>query len=130
YQPNTPIISFIPKPNQNKEIKTHLVQEMHQQHLRISFTTITRPTPLRRLPNLHNNQIRHNMSTALVQPRIDLAHIMLLRSLSQTHKAQRLRVEIRISTKNIKHNTRRRPVVPTTNNHTIANDQQKLALII
>ncbi|TFK16673.1 hypothetical protein FA15DRAFT_412493 [Coprinopsis marcescibilis] len=70
------------------------------------------------------------MPITLIQPTIHLSHIMLLRLLSQTHKAQRLRVQIRIHPKNIQHNPRRRPIIPTPHNHPIANDQQRLALII
>jgi hypothetical protein len=56
---------------------TNLVQEMHEKHLRISFTTIARTASLGRLANFHNDQVRHDMTCALVQAGVDLAHVVL-----------------------------------------------------
>ena len=59
---------------------TNLVQEMHEKHLRVSFTTITRTAALSRLANFHNDQVWRDMTCTLIQAGVDLAHVVLLPS--------------------------------------------------
>jgi hypothetical protein len=50
---------------------------MHEKHLKISFTTIARTASLGRLANFHNDQVRDDITCALVQAGVDLAHVVL-----------------------------------------------------
>lgn len=63
--------------------RAHPVQEMHQSHLRVPLSAIARPLSLRWLSNLHQYNIRHDMSRTLVQTTINFAHIVLLGTLTK-----------------------------------------------
>lgn len=70
------------------------------------------------------------MALELIQPRVDLAVIQSLATLTNTPKQQRLRVDIRIHTENIENDPRSRTVVPTTDDVSIADNEDELPLII
>jgi len=50
--------------------KTNLIQEMHQQHLRVTFTMISRPCTLSRFSHLDNDEIQNDVARTFIQPRI------------------------------------------------------------
>jgi hypothetical protein len=69
------------------------------------------------------------MAGTLVQTRVHLAHVVLFRPLSKRNEREWLRVQIRVGTEDIKDNTGGRPIVATSDNHTVVNDEQELPLI-
>ena len=86
-------LTFPHNENRSTKKKTGLIQEMHQQHLRVTFTTITRPRTLSRFAHLDSDEIRNDVARTFIQPRTHLAHIMLLRFFSQRHEAKRFRIQ-------------------------------------
>ena len=70
------------------------------------------------------------MSLELVKTRIDLAIIQSLGTLADTLEQKGLDVKVRIHTKDIKNNPRRRPVISATDNVPIADDENEFALIV
>jgi hypothetical protein len=70
------------------------------------------------------------MPLELIKTRIDLAIIQRLRSFTHTLEQQGLHVEVGIHTENIENNPRRRPVVSATDDVTIADDENELALVV
>jgi hypothetical protein len=63
------------------------------------------------------------MTSALVQPRVDLAHVVLPSTLAQRHETQWFRIKVWVRTKDIKHDMRGRSVVAGTNDVAITDDQ-------
>lgn len=55
---------------------------------------------------------------------------MLFRTFPKREETERFSVDVRVSSEDIQHDTRRRLIISCTNNHTIANDEQKLALVV
>ena len=103
---------------------------MHQCHLGITLSSIAGTLSFRRLANLGQDKVGHDVTGALVQARVDLAHVVLLHPLSQRVEAQGLWVQIRIRAEDVKHDARCRAVISGTDDHTVADDKQQLALIV
>lgn len=54
----------------------------------------------------------------------------LFRSITDRLEAERLRVDRRIRTKNVEDDLRSRSVVSTSDDHSIANDEEQLPLVV
>ena len=70
------------------------------------------------------------MAFELIQTRVDLAVIELLRAFTNGLVQKRFRIELRVHTEDVKHDTRRRAVVSSTNDVTVANDEDEFALVV
>ena len=64
---------------------------MHEHHLRITLATVTGTSLLRRLATL-DDEIRYDMPVDLVETRLYLCHVVLLRTFSQRNEAEGFRV--------------------------------------
>lgn len=69
---------------------------MHERHLRITLSAVPRARTLHRLAYFHKNDVRDDVTGAFIKTGIDLAHVMLLGTISQREEAQRLRVLVRV----------------------------------
>ncbi|CAF3504264.1 unnamed protein product [Fusarium graminearum] len=112
------------------EVIVNTVEEAHENHLRVSLTTVTGTSDFRRLANLDNDHEGDNVTLDFVETRVDLTHVVLLHTLTKSLEAEGFGVNSLRDTKNIKDNARRRPVVTLTDNHTVTNNDKELALII
>lgn len=70
------------------------------------------------------------MPLMLIQARIHLRIIQLPTPLADTLEQQRLRIELRINPKNIQDDPRGRPIIARPNNISVADDEDKLALVV
>jgi hypothetical protein len=81
--------------------ETNLVKEVHKQHLRISFTTIARTRTLRWFSILDKDKVGHKVTSAFVQSRVYLAHIVLFGTFAKRHKTEWFRIKVGVRTKDI-----------------------------
>lgn len=70
------------------------------------------------------------MTLKLVQTRVDLAVVELTRTLANGLVQKRLRIKLRVHTKNIEDDARRCAVVTCTDDVTVADDKDQLPLVI
>jgi hypothetical protein len=68
--------------------------------------------------------LRYDVSFKLVQTRIDLSIIQLLRTLTDALEHEWLRIKARVDTKDIQNNSRSGPVVPRTDDIPIADQEE------
>ena len=109
---------------------TYLVQEVEEDHLGVTLTTVTSTRLLARLATLHDHDVWHDVSSNLIQAREDLAHVVLLGALAERDEAERLGIVVGIRTEDIEHDARCWPIVTGTDNHTVADNDKELALVI
>lgn len=109
---------------------SYLVQEVHEKHLRVSFTTVTRARPFGRLANLDDNEVRDDMARALVETRVDFTHVVLLGTFTKRREAEWLGIQVRVCAENVEDDPGGGAIVTGTNNHTITDNQEKLAFIV
>lgn len=109
---------------------TCLVEEMHQDHLRIPFTSISRLRSFTRLANLDNDHVGNDVTRAFVQSSIDFAHVVLLRPLAQRLETERLGIEVRIHSEDIQDDGWRSLFVTETLDISVTNDHEKLSFVI
>ena len=102
---------------------TYLVQEVHEDHLRVTLTTVTRARLLAWLATLHDDKVWNDVSSDFIQTREDLAHVVLFRALAKREEAEGLRIDVGVSTEDFKHDTGRGHVVARTDDHTVADDE-------
>ena len=89
----------------------HLIEEVHQHHLRVTLSSVSGTLTLTWFANFDADHVGYDMARAFIQTRIDFAHVVLLRAFAKRQEAQRLRVKIGISAKDIEHDARSRSVV-------------------
>ena len=70
------------------------------------------------------------MTFELVQPRVNLPVVDLLRAFTNGLEHQGFRVQLRVDTEDVKNNTRSRTVVAASDNVTVADDEEKLPLVV
>ncbi|KAL0769411.1 hypothetical protein CaCOL14_008719 [Colletotrichum acutatum] len=112
------------------QVVVDAVEETHNDHLRITLATVTGAGHLGRLANLDDNHERDNVTLDFVQTRVDLAHVVLLLTFTERLEAEGFGVDGIGNTQNVEHDARRRLVVALTDNHTVADNDEELALIV
>jgi hypothetical protein len=65
-----------------------------------------------------------------IETRVDFAIIERLGTFTDRFEQERFGIEFRVNAKDIQHDSRGRPIVPTTDNVAIANNEQQLPLVV
>ena len=65
---------------------------MHEHHLRITLATVTGTSLLRWLATLGDDKLRYDVPIDLVETRVYLCHVVLLRTFPQRNEAEGFRV--------------------------------------
>lgn len=61
-----------------------------------------------------DNHIRYDVTSVLIEATVDLTHIMLFRTFSQTFKTQRFRISHNIGAQDVQDDARRGFLIPLT----------------
>jgi hypothetical protein len=108
------------------------VEEAHEQNLRITLATVTRLSLglLRLLSNLDDDDVGNNVALKLVETRVNLAVVELLTARADRLERKGRRINLGINTKNVENNLGGGTIITLTNDNTIANDTDELALVV
>ena len=80
-------------------------------------------------PRRHEGGRRHT-TINLIQSTPNLSIIQLLRALSYRFEHERIRIDSLIYSKDVEDNARCRSIVTTSNDHSVANDEEKLSFVV
>ena len=131
----------------HRSIEVNAVQVVHQQNLTVTFSAITRLGPFCRLSDLDYDHIpigavslkrmrdlrvhsRDDVSLELVETGIHLSVIDCTGTFPDGLEKQRLWVEFGIHAKDIEDDPGRWLFVPAADDHAVADDEQKLPLVV
>lgn len=70
------------------------------------------------------------MPFELVEPRVDFAIVQCLRSFTYRFEQQRFWIKLRVNSKDIHHNPWRGSIVPTTDDVTVADNEDQFAFVV
>jgi len=73
---------------------------------------------------------RHNVSLELVKSGVDLSIVELPGTFTDRLEQQGLGIEFRVDAENVQNNSRGRTIVAASNDISVANDKDQLALVI
>jgi hypothetical protein len=108
------------------------VEEAHEENLRVTLSTVTRLSLglFRFLANLDNDDIGDNVAFKLVKTGVNLAVVKLLTAGADGLEGEGRRINLGVNSENIENNLGRGTIVTLTNDNTITNDTDELALVI
>ncbi|KAI6776066.1 hypothetical protein HG530_000011 [Fusarium avenaceum] len=108
------------------------VEEAHEENLRVTLSTVTRLSLglFRFLANLDDDDIGNNVAFKLVKAGVNLAVIKLLTAGANRFEGEGRRINLGVNSKNIENDLGRGTIVTLTNDDTITNNANKLALVI
>jgi hypothetical protein len=114
------------------QAETYLVQEVHNDHLRVSVSSVAQARSLRLFADLDDHEIRHDMTHTPVQLRVYvyLTHVVLPSTFAQRHETQQLKIEIRICSNDIQHDMWSRSVIARTNEVAITDNENQLMFVV
>lgn len=103
---------------------------MHDGHLGISLSSVTRSMALSRPTTLDDHNVGNHMTGTFVQSSVDLPHIVLLLAFSKRKETETLWVEIGVDSKDVQNNSGGASIVSCSDNVSIADDGDKLSLVV
>lgn len=103
---------------------------MHQDHLGVSLSSVSRTMSLAWLSHLDDNDVRDDVAGAFVESSVDLPHVVLLLTFSEREEAERFRIEVGIDSEDVEDDSRRGSVVSGSDDHSVAEDDDELPLVV
>jgi hypothetical protein len=136
----------------HRSIKVDSVEVVQEQNLGISLSSVPGFASFGRFTDFDNDHVpdddrefirmssvdkkfstrysRYNMSLELVKSGVDFSVVELPRAFTDRLEQQGLGIELGVDTENVQHNSRGRAIVSASDDISVANDKDQLALVV